>query len=189
MRESVFESGTSLSLIGTADCIKVLLQKNALYLVRAARKGTLVSGGCLVGTTKPSEQVRTNNVKKMVATQVRICSFDGIDRSKRDVGSLNLTKHDGSIQRHDRPGHQPLQLIVELQNLPPICFVRGCRVTVNGIDCRLDLVRTWSIPAETVPHDALPFGDQCVIPFRAILIGQSYELTVGTNSRRASSVD
>src|SRR5262245_38705303 len=105
----------------------------------------------------------------MIAIQTRVLLLDRVDRSKRDVGAVDLGKGNGAIQCNDRSGREFQKLVVKLQNLPPVRDGCRWRIAVNGVDGGLDLVRAWLIAAETVAHDALAFGDQRVIPHGAIL--------------------
>jgi hypothetical protein len=50
-------------------------------------------------------------------------------------------------------------------------FGRILRITVDGFDRGLNLVRTGLVSSQALPNDGLTFGNEVMIPTRAVLIG------------------
>jgi hypothetical protein len=63
------------------------------------------------------------------------------------------------------------ELVVQLQDLPPVGGGRGRRVAVDGVDRRLELVRAGLVAPQALPDDPLAFGDAAAVPAAAVLVG------------------
>jgi hypothetical protein len=59
----------------------------------------------------------------------------------------------------------------ELEDLVPVGRGRDQRITVDRVDRCLNLVRTGLVSPQALPNDGLTFGNEVVIPTRAVLIG------------------
>ncbi len=53
----------------------------------------------------------------------------------------------------------------------PVGRGRDQRITVDRVDRCLNLVRTGLVSPQALPNDGLTFGNEVVIPTRAVLIG------------------
>src|SRR5258708_32111382 len=107
----------------------------------------------------------------MVAIEV-----DAFDEGERRVRPLDFGHRDRAVQRHDRARGEGDELVVELQDLPPVCGRCVWSIAVDGVYRGLELVRTRLVAPKAAPDDVVAFGYEGAIPEVAILIGQPHEL-------------
>ena len=86
-------------------------------------------------------------------------------------------------------GRDRQQLIVELQDLPPVRRGRGGRVAVDGVDRRLDLVWAGRLRRRHRRTSAWPSAMRRAIPEAPVLIGEQDEVAVRGRARGASRLD
>ena len=74
-------------------------------------------GGCRIGcATEPSQQISPNRMAQMIFRQI-----NGVDQLERLLNAVYLRYNHSPIQRNNRIRSNGHELIVELQNLPPVC--------------------------------------------------------------------
>src|SRR4029077_19233068 len=91
--------------------------------------------------------------------QVVALEIEAIQNFQRRLGTFDLGDRDGAVQRHDCARRHRQELIIELQDLPPVGGGGDRRVAVDGIDRRLNLVRTRPASRETSSKEGLTFND------------------------------
>jgi len=121
--------------------------------------------------------------------QVVASEGEAVHEGERRIRSLDFGHGDGAIERHDRTRRAGQQLVVQLEDLPPVRGARLGRIAMHGIDRGLDLVRAGLVANEALPDDHLAFGDQVVIPTAAVLIGEPHQVTVGGGAGGAPRLD
>src|SRR5207302_424136 len=109
------------------------------------------------------QQIGADRVEQVVAGEVEI-----VDQRQRGCGAVDLGDRDRAVQRNDRTGGQCGELVVELQDLPPVRRGSGGGVGVHGVDRRLDLVRAGLVASEALPDEGLALGDEGAIPAGAV---------------------
>lgn len=87
--------------------------------------------------------------------QVVAIEVEAVDDGERRRWSLDLGLRDRAVEGHDRARGKREELVVQLQDLPPVCGGRGRRVTVDSVDRCLDLVRAGPITPDALPDDGL----------------------------------
>ncbi len=60
---------------------------------------------------------------------------------------------------------------------------------MDGVDRRLNLVRTRLVAPQAVPHDRLAFGDQTQIPAAAVLVGQPHQVALRGGAAGPTRID
>ena len=143
----------------SAERLKSALKELALSRVLGSRDRGVVRQRCFGVAPQSSEQVGADRMEQVVATKV-----EAINEGERSIGTLNLRDRDCAIERHDRARRQRQELVVQLQDLPPVGVRRGRCVAVDGVDRRLELVRARLVEPKALPHDGLPFGNEDTIP-------------------------
>src|SRR5579883_3573043 len=108
--------------------------------------------------------------------QVELVETKRVEDGQRRSRALNFGHGHRAVQGHDRRGRQRQQLIVELDNLPPVRGRGARRVAVDGVDGRLQLVRPGTVEAEAFPDQALALRDQLALPDSAVLLAQANQL-------------
>src|ERR1700694_1342809 len=98
--------------------------------------------------------------------------LEAVDESECRIRSLDLGDGDRAVERHHRARGDRLELVVQLQDLPPVRGSRIGGVGVHGVDRGLDLVWTGLVTLEALPHNGLPFGDEVAIPEAAVLVNE-----------------
>src|ERR1700730_13914758 len=90
--------------------------------------------------------------------------LEAFDEGQCRIRSLDLGDGDRAVECDHWARSDRLELVVELQDLPPVRDGRIGRVGVHGVDRCLNLVWTRLVTLEALPHDGLPFGDEVAIP-------------------------
>ena len=121
--------------------------------------------------------------------QIVLTETEAVDDTKRGVRSLDFCDRHRAIERDDRTRRHRQQLIVELQDLPPVSRRGDRRIAVDRIDRRLDLIRARPVAREAAPHDGLAFCNQVAIPELTVLVGQSDERAAGGRSGASTRFD
>src|SRR4029077_8741940 len=98
--------------------------------------------------------------------------FEAVDERERRIRSLDLGDGDGAVERDDRARGDRLELVVELQDLPPVRRCRIGRISVHGVDRRLDLVWTGHVALEASADDGLPCGNEVAVPDGPVLVSE-----------------
>ena len=115
--------------------------------------------GGLVVTSGPTERLGPSGVEQVVRGQVDL--VEGVECDRR----AELLHHRyGPVERDHGVGAQPLQLVVQGDDLGP---VGGCRrrcIGVDGGDGGLDLMRPRPVAIETAPYELVAFGDESAVP-------------------------
>lgn len=102
---------------------------------------------------------------------------------------MHLGNCDRTIERDNGARREREELVVQREHLVPVSVGRSRGVVVDGIDRRLDLIRTRLVAAEAAAHERLPFVDQIAIPQRAVLISQQDHGAVRSGSGHAPRLD
>ena len=127
------------------------MQESALDRVVGAADRGLVRRRGVGGAACAPEQVSADRVKQAVVSQI-----EAVDHVEGRAGALHLRERHGAVQGDDGAWRERQELVVELQDLAPIRRGRCCRVTVDGIDRGLDLVRPRPYQLQTLPNNGLP---------------------------------
>src|ERR1700674_3985782 len=104
--------------------------------------------------------------------------LEAVDERECRIRSLDLGDGDGAVERDDRARGDRLELVVELQDLPPVRRGRISCVGVHRVDRRLDLVWTGLVALEALPDDGLPFGEEVTVPDGAVLVSEQDQVAV-----------
>src|ERR1700730_9483139 len=115
--------------------------------------------------------------------------LDAFAEGQWRIRSLDLGDGARSVGGDHRARSDRLELVVELQDLPPVRGGRIGRVGVHGVDRCLNLVWTRLVTLEALPHDGLPLGDEVAIPEGAVLVSEQDEFAVRGRARGASRLD
>src|SRR4029078_2852373 len=135
------------------------LQKILFGRVHVARDRARVGGCRLRVAAEAAKKIGAYGVKELVAIEVMAMRVKCVDDSECDVRTVHLADRDRAIERDDRARHEGKQLIVQLQDLTRVpCRCRG-RVTMDGVDGGLDLIRARPVAAEAVPDAALSLAN------------------------------
>ena len=100
-----------------------------------------------------------------------------------------LRQGDGAVERHDRTGRDGQKLVIQLQDLRPVGVPGGRGVAVDGVDRRLELIRSRPVPAQAPAHQLPAFGGQGAVPVPPVLGREQHESAVGRESRGAAGLD
>ena len=160
------------------------MQEVALGRVLGAGDRCLVRQRGLRIAAQASKKVRADGVEQVVCAEV-----EAVDEGERCIRSLDLGHRHRAVEGHDRAQGERQQLVVQLQDLPPVGGGGGRRVAVDGVDRRLDLIRAGLVATEALPDDGLAFGDQASIPEAAVLVGQQHEVAVRGRARGPARLD
>src|SRR5689334_3018491 len=106
-------------------------------------------------------------MKEVIRVQVQ-----RVDKRERSGRAIHFGNRHRAVERHYRTWRQRQQLVVERENLPPIRSLRGWSIAVHRVDRGLDLVCAWLIAAQTLAHQLSSFGNEPLVPQRAVLISQ-----------------
>src|SRR5437588_2110903 len=132
----------------------------------------------------PAEQVGTEGGIEVVTLAVQ-----RVDQAKRGVRTLHLGEGYRAIQLYNRARSHDQELVVELEDLPPIGLGGAACVAVHGLDRGLQLVGPGPIDSQTAAHQLLSLRDEIAIPKAAVLIDEQDQVTVGSDSRLTPRVD
>ena len=107
-------------MLGEPYCLTPALQKLALGRVfGAGDRGVVRQGGLGVAAQAP-EQVGTDRVEQVIAIEI-----EAVDERERRMRSVDFGHGDRAVQRDDRARRDRHELVVELQDLPPVRRGRG----------------------------------------------------------------
>ena len=94
----------------------------------------------------------------------------------------------GVVEGHHRAGRDPLQQLVQDQDLPPVRVLGPRRLVVDGGDGRLELVGAERRPGQRPGDQGDPFGDGAGVPAGPVLLGQGDQAAVGPGPGRPPGV-
>jgi hypothetical protein len=141
------------------------LQEVALGRVLGACDRGLVRQCRLGVAAEASEQIGADGVEQVVAAE--ITAVEPFHEGERRIRSLDLGHRDRAVEGYDRARGEDEELVVQLQDLPPVCGGRSWGVAVDGVDRRLDLVRPGLVALETLADNGLAFVDEIAVPSAA----------------------
>src|ERR1700677_2028483 len=121
--------------------------------------------------------------------EVVLVQIEPIDCCERLIDSMDLRDDHGSIEGGDGIRCQSHELIVQLQDLRPVRRRDAGRITVYGVDCGLNLIRTRLIVRYAETKQALSLGDEVAIPAAVVLISQQDHLPIRRQPGGTSRVD
>src|SRR6266567_8288875 len=147
----------------SGNCLASTLQEVALRRVFAAGDRRLVRHRRLGVSTETPEQIRANRVEQVIGAEI-----ETVDENERRIRSLDLGHRNRTVECNRRARGDRQVLVIQLQDLPPVCGSRGRRVAVDGVDRRLDLVRTGTVAPQALPHDRLALSYEMLIPEAAV---------------------
>jgi hypothetical protein len=125
----------------TPDLGQAALQKPLFRLLPRKGKRRLIAGFGLGEATKAPQQIGLGSVREVIAGKTALVD-QGLDEREPSPWAVTHRHRRGPVQLDDRGGLNPRQRVIEAYNLPPICFPRSVRFTVNGGDGGLQGVGT-----------------------------------------------
>ncbi len=146
------------------------LQELTLPNIVGAGNRRVVGVRRFAGTVKTPEQVGAYRVEEIVA--VEVLPIETIDECQRRSRSVDFGHRNRAVQRHDGTGRERHQLVVELDDLPPVRGGRDGCVAVDGLDRGLDLIGAGLVPRQATPDDGVPLGDEAAVPLRPVLLAE-----------------
>src|SRR5207244_3887355 len=104
--------------------------------------------------------------------EVVVCKIEVVKQRQRGAWPLQLAHGDGPIQRDDRSGRDRKELVVQSEDLAPVGRLDRRRISVDGANRGLDLVRAGTVPPKAGADDLLALLDHRSVPPGAVLIPQ-----------------
>src|SRR5450756_305419 len=93
-----------------------------------------------------------------------------VDEFEGEGRTVHLGDGHATVEGHDgRWGHRD-QLVVEREDLPPVCFGGRGGIAVHGVDRGLKLIGPGAVAAQAGPHEVLALDDHGVVPSAAVLV-------------------
>ncbi len=100
--------------------VAAALEKGELGRILGAGDRSLVGERRLGGAAQTSQQVGADGMEQVVAVEV-----EAVDEGERRIRSFDLGHRDRPVERDDRGRGERQQLVVQLQDLPPVGGGRG----------------------------------------------------------------
>ena len=116
-------------------------EKSTFALIGHQRERSLVALCCFQGGSDTTQQIGSRGVQEVIAVEIA-GSGERIDKRERRLGAVSHRNRHSSVQRHDRRGLEPLEKIVEPDDLRPVGIFGPRCPAMRGGDRRLHRERT-----------------------------------------------
>ena len=133
------------------------------------------------------EKVASHGVEQMVTRDSSI----GVDRGEKvetGTGPEHHSRSDGSVDRRHRIRGDPIERLVEREDLRPVRVLRARRFVVHGSDRCLKLIRADWPRSECFGHKLDSLADEVAVPAVPILVGQRDEVAGWRRACRTASL-
>src|SRR5215469_6462353 len=155
------------------------LEITALVFVSNQRQCFSIRFRRCLNRSHAAKQVRTRGVKEVVALQL---SCEHIDLLQALGRTPRHRERDTTIQRYDRRRLQPLEKVVELQDLMPVRFFGARSMAMERRDGGLHREGSGRSP-DRLSHKREGLVDLAPVPPSAILLLERYDLPAVVNPR------